>query len=87
MKILYFKLKNCPYCIQADTWLTELRAENPDYASVELEIIDESEQPDLADSYDYYYVPTFFLGREKLHEGAATKAKIKAVLDFAVSAG
>jgi glutaredoxin len=83
MKILYFKLKNCPYCIQADTWLTELRTENHDYASVEFEIIDESEQPVLADSYDYYFVPTFFLEREKLHEGIATKAKIKAVLDRA----
>jgi glutaredoxin len=83
MKLLYFKLKNCPYCRQADAWLTELRTENPDYASVELDIVDESEQQVLADSYDYYYVPTFFLGREKLHEGAATKAKIKTVLDRA----
>jgi glutaredoxin len=83
MKLTYFKLKNCPYCIQADKWLNELRSEDSAYAAVEIETIDEREQPDLADSYDYYYVPTFFLGRKKLHEGAATKEKIKAVLDSA----
>ncbi|MDD4774766.1 MAG: thioredoxin family protein [Eubacteriales bacterium] len=83
MKILYFKLRNCPYCIEADRRLRELVAENPKYADIEIETIDEREQTALADSYDYYYVPTFFAGRKKLHEGVTTKAKIKAVLDYA----
>lgn len=86
MKLTYFVLGGCPYCRQADNWLKELRAENPDFAAVEIETIDEGRQPVLADSYDYYYVPTFYLGREKLHEGAATKAKIKAVLERAAAA-
>ena len=84
MKVLYFKIKSCPFCIQADWWLRELVAENPKYADVEFETIDEREHAALADSYGYYYVPTFFAGRKKLHEGAATKSKIKAVLDYAI---
>lgn len=85
MKLTYFILGGCPYCRQADNWLKELRAENPDFAAIEIETIDEGRQHALAKSYDYYFVPTFYLGREKLHEGAATKAKIKAVLERAAA--
>lgn len=86
MKLTYFILGGCPYCRQADNWLKELRAENPDFAAVEIETIDEGRQRSLADSYNYYFVPTFFLGHEKLHEGTASKAKIKAVLERAAAA-
>ena len=82
MELLYFKLINCPYCIQADKWLDELREENPDYAKIEIRIVDEAKEVDFANSYNYYYVPTFFMGDKKLHEGAATKEKIKSVLDY-----
>lgn len=86
MKLTYFMLPGCPYCRQADNWLMELRAENPAFAAVEIETIDEGKQRSLAADYPYYYVPSFFLGREKLHEGAATKAKIKAVLESVTKA-
>ncbi|MCL2498186.1 MAG: hypothetical protein FWF06_06200 [Symbiobacteriaceae bacterium] len=46
--------------------------------------IDEQKEPQLADSYDYYYVPTYFVGGEKLHEGVATKEKLEAVLRAAL---
>ncbi len=85
MKLTYFMLGGCPYCRQADNWLKELREENPEFSAVEIETVDEGRNRALANSYDYYYVPTFFLGRRKLHEGAATKAKIKAVLQRALS--
>lgn len=85
MKLTYFMLGGCPYCRQADNWLKELREENPEFSSVEIEAVDEGRNRALAYSYDYYYVPAFFLGRRKLHEGAATKAKIKAVLQRALS--
>jgi murein tripeptide amidase MpaA len=39
------------------------------------------EQRELADKYDYWYVPCFFADGVKLHEGASTKEKIRAVLD------
>ena len=81
MELLLFILKSCPYCIQARKWCDELVSENSEYGKINIRIIDEQAERRLADSYDYYYVPTFYLGREKLHEGAATKEKIRKVFD------
>ena len=81
MKLLLFILKNCPYCKEALRWMDELKNENPEYRDIEVKIIDEKEEADLANSYDYYYVPTYFYGNIKLHEGAATKDKIRQVFD------
>ena len=83
-KLTYFYMRGCPYCRAADGWLNELRAEDPRYAAVEIERVEENEQRALADSYDYYYVPSFFIGSRKLHEGAATREKIKAVMEACV---
>jgi hypothetical protein len=33
----------------------------------------------LADSYDYYYVPTYYVDGVKVHEGAASKKIIEGV--------
>ena len=44
-------------------------------------MIEESEQSELADTYDYYYVPCFFEGTKKLHEGAITKEAIQKIFD------
>ena len=44
-------------------------------------MIEESEQSELADTYDYYYVPCFFEGTKKLHEGAITKETIQKIFD------
>lgn len=85
-ELYYFKLRTCPYCIQAEKWISELISENSEYGEIKIRAIDEQAEKQLADSYDYYYVPTFFLGDKKLHEGAATKEKIKAVFDFCVEA-
>ncbi|HPT86105.1 MAG TPA: glutaredoxin, partial [Bacillota bacterium] len=52
-----------------------------EYRDIEVKIIDEKEEAELANSYDYYYVPTYFYGNIKLHEGAATKDKIRQVFD------
>ncbi len=70
-----FILRDCPYCKRALEYGREL-AGDPRFRGVELEIIDEREQAALADSYDYYYVPSYFLGREKLHEGAAGREDV-----------
>ena len=61
-----------------------LFAENPEYLSLEIEKIDETVHPDIAKRYDYYYVPTFYVGEKKLHEGVATIKKIKRVFDAAL---
>lgn len=67
-KLTLFYLVGCPYCDNARRALKELRAEKAEYAAVEVEWIEESHQPSLAEAYDYYYVPTVFLDREKLYE-------------------
>ena len=87
MKLTEFVLAGCPYCRQAAELLSELRAENPAYAAIEVEIIDESEQPELAERYDYYRVPSFFDGAQKLYEAsplwsrAEAKRRLGAMLD------
>ena len=68
MKLTCFVLAGCPYCAAAREIIGELRAEHPEYAGIEIELIDERREPETAASYEYYYVPSFFLGREKLYE-------------------
>ena len=48
-------------------------------------MIEESEQPDVADRYDYYYVPTFYVGGRKVHEGGIYPDEVEAVLREAVA--
>lgn len=76
-----FYLENCPYCVKTRQYMAELRKENPEYQSIELEMIEEREQAELANTFDYYYVSTFYLGDEKLHEGAMTKEDVQSVFD------
>ena len=42
-------------------------------------MVDEKKHPEIAEKYDYYYVPTFFVGGEKVHEGVPTKEAVEAV--------
>lgn len=83
MTIKMFVLERCPHCIKARTYLSELLS-RPKYQGIEVEIIDEIEEAELADSYDYYYVPTFFIGNKKLFEGSMTYDDVNAVLDEVV---
>lgn len=84
-EIKYFYLRSCPYCKMADRFIDELIMENPEYADIKFEKIEERENADIADSYDYFYVPCFYSGNEKLHEGAPTKEKIRCMLSAAAS--
>lgn len=87
MKELYFfYLSSCPYCRQADALIEKLSAANPEYKQIKIRKIEERQEKELADSYDYYFVPCFFLGEKKLHEGAANEGIIKTVLEEALKA-
>ena len=87
MKLTEFVLSGCPYCAQARELIAELRAENPAYDAIELDVIDESVESELADRYDYYRVPSFFKGEEKHYEAnplwprAEVKRRLKAMFD------
>ena len=78
--ITLFYLKNCPYCQKAFRYLSDLSAEHPKLAQVPVTAIEESEHPDVADKYDYYYVPTFYIGDEKAHEAGIFKPEVEALL-------
>jgi len=84
-EILYFHFDSCPYCRQANKWMDELMEENAAYQRLRITRVDERKNPSLADQYDYYYVPTYYVGGAKLHEGAATKAAIARVFEAALS--
>ena len=58
--------------------------EDPLYKSLAIEKIDENVRPDIAEKYDYYYIPTFYVDGEKLHEGAASLEIVKRVFDAAL---
>ena len=60
-----FYLKNCPFCKKALRYIEEAKAAHPELAEVEIEMIEESEQPGVADGFDYYYVPTFYVDGER----------------------
>ena len=77
-------MEACPYCKQALRWMDELIAGNAAYKGLEIEKIDEIVYPDIADKYDYYFVPTYYVGGVKLHEGAASLEKIRLVFDAAI---
>ena len=86
-KITLFYLTDCPFCRNARKALEELKKENPAYGEIEIDWIEESEQPEAAGKYDYYYVPTMYVADKKMYEAkpsesyAACKENVKAVLD------
>lgn len=67
-QIELFYLTRCPYCKKARQAIEELVRETPAYAEIEILWIEESEQPELANSRNYYSVPTIFFRGEKLYE-------------------
>ena len=83
-KLTYFYLPSCPHCRLASNCIEELCAEDPRYKDLEIERVDESSEKARAARYDYWYVPCFYMGEEKIHEGHAEKADVKKVLDRAL---
>ena len=85
LTIMY--LSHCPYCKKAKQALMDLLDEVPSYRNVPVEWIEESQQPALADTYDYWRVPSLFIGKEKLFEAspADTYDTIRAALKDALA--
>ena len=83
-KITMFTMHSCPYCQAALRWMDKLLAKDSRYSALEIEKIDELIYPEIAEKYDYWYVPTFYIGDEKVHEGAASLRKIRKVFDMAL---
>jgi glutaredoxin len=90
MELKFFYRPGCPYCRQAEELLTELFAERPEFKTIPLRRVNENAEAALAEQYDYWYVPTFFLGDEKLYEAdardgeKAVREKLTRVLETAL---
>ncbi|MCX7772409.1 MAG: thioredoxin family protein [Clostridia bacterium] len=81
--VLMFIMESCPYCQRAKRYMEELMKETPKYRDVSLNVIDETLDPDTAERYDYYYVPSYYVENEKIHEGAASKEDVRRVFEAA----
>lgn len=79
-RIQLFYLKNCPFCKKALHYIEEAKAAHPELQSLQIELIEESEEPALADQYDYYYVPTFYIDGVKVHEGGIYPEEVEPLL-------
>ena len=69
-KITMFHIEDCRYCDFARKAIEELRAENPAYKEVEIEMINENEHPEIIENYDYWSVPSLFIDKAKIFEAA-----------------
>ena len=78
-----FVMAGCPYCKKADEMIEELFIRHPEYKDVPLVRIDETKEPEVAARYNYYYVPTFFAGEEKIAEGVPTKENVEKAFSIA----
>ena len=83
-EIKLFMMETCPHCRKAAEIMKELFTSHPEYRSIPLRRIDETKEPDYAARFDYYYVPTFYVGDDKLHEGAPSKEAIEKVFTAAL---
>ena len=81
--VTLFYQPRCPFCKKALGYLEELQRQEP-YSRIEIRMIDELAEPEVADRYDYYYVPTFYVGDKKVHEGGFMPDEVEAVLRMAL---
>lgn len=90
-KATLFYLRECPYCIRAFALIDELKAENPGFAGVEFDLVEEEESPEIIANYNYERVPCFFFGDKKAFEAYpmipndVLREGIKGVMQEAVS--
>lgn len=90
-KVTYFYLPGCPYCRQADHILQRLTEEDPRYAAVEFERVNEMSEPEKVKGHNYWYVPSMFVGEEKIYEAqpgetaAQTHENVLRVLEAALA--
>ncbi len=79
-RVKLFYLQHCPFCKKAFRYIEEAKARHPELADLEIELIEESEQAEVANRYDYYYVPTFYVDEQKVHEGGIFAEEVEQIL-------
>lgn len=74
----------CPHCKRAKQLISDLLTEHPELRAVDLQIIDEEKEPEKMQSFfKYYYVPTVYVGEEKIFEGVPSDQLIKEAFEKA----
>ena len=84
-EITLFILKSCPHCHLALSFQRELLDSHPDWAEIPVRVVDEAAEADYANTFDYYYVPCYYVDGQKVHEGHAERADVERV--FRLAAG
>ncbi|MBP3332264.1 MAG: thioredoxin family protein [Tidjanibacter sp.] len=82
--IMIFYQRNCPFCKKAFRYMEEAMEREPELRELKIELVEETEQPEFADKFDYYYVPTFYVGGEKVHEGGIFAEEVVEILRSAM---
>ncbi|HHX38087.1 MAG TPA: glutaredoxin [Clostridiaceae bacterium] len=85
MKPVYMIVTSwCPHCKRAKAMLQELLEENPAWQELSITLIDEEKDTDqMKPFFNYYYVPTVYVGETKSFEGVPSKELIKEALEQA----
>lgn len=83
--VTLFYQKNCPFCKKAFAYIEEQKELHPEFSEIEIDAIEETEHPDIAEQYDYYHVPTFYIDDQKIHEGGIFSNEIENILRLALN--
>lgn len=84
-------LERLPYCKNAFRAIDELVAENPKYADIHINWVEDQDAHELFKTHPYEYYPNLWFDLDKQYEAQPgesyeqTKALIKAVLDKALA--
>ena len=81
-----FVQQGCPHCKRAFKWQEVLTEKfHPEWRDVPVRVVDELEEKEYADSFDYYYVPSYYVDGVKVHEGPVTHQDVERVFETALS--
>lgn len=90
-EITAFYLDGCPYCRNAKLAIQELISEDPRYGGVPVHWYEETAHPEVVAGHQYYYVPSMFIGTQKLYEAQPNqtydeiKSHVKAAIEAALA--
>ncbi|MGI6077813.1 MAG: glutaredoxin family protein [Fastidiosipilaceae bacterium] len=85
MKPVYMIVTSwCPHCKRARGILQDLLEENPAWKELSITIIDEENDKDqIKPFFNYYYVPTVYVGEDKSFEGVPSEDLLREALETA----
>ena len=78
--------QGCRHCKRAFKWQEVLTEKfHPERRDVPVRVVDELEEKEYADSFDYYYVPSYYVDGVKVHEGPVTQQDVERVFALALA--